>query len=563
WRAVYCDSRQCIFMKVTFLMENKKTVWIILLAIVLLGTYLRFYKLGAIPNSLNWDEVSWGYNGYSIAETGRDEWGNLLPLSFKAFGDYKQPVYVYLTAISIKLFGPSAFSVRFPSALLGSLALFMTYFLVKDLLYAANRSNKTYSVFIGLLTSLFLALSPWHIQFSRVAYEANVGLFFVILGVWMFIKGIHEKSWKLLYWSVVPLTLSAMTYHSEKIFTPVLFAGLLIYGYRFLIANKRFALWLALLFILLNSIWAVDVRTTARGRSVTIFSNQTKVLGPSIEYIEFDRLNHDLFGVVQHNRRIVYVLKYAENYLSHFNPVFLYITGDDTRHHAPAMGILYITLLPALLLGFRNILLRGGRGGKLLIFWFFLSPVAAALAIDAPNASRSLIFLPTWHVFEAVGLISFIHYLFAQKYRWISKLVVSLVVVLYMGNVFYYIHHYFVHTNIETERDWQYGYKQAIDKISDYPDKRIFFDSSVEQGYIFYLFHTKYDPADYSADGGSNRRLYDCYTINTVYFGNCLGVILSGDILMSADRKDENSYNIVDQVLLGDGKPAVYILEKR
>ena len=552
-------------MKIFSFIYDKKIVWLSLLTIVLMGSSLRFYKLGAIPNSLNWDEVSWGYNGYSIAETGRDEWGNLFPLSFKAFGDYKQPVYVYLTALSIKLFGLTPFAVRFPSALLGSLTVLVTYFLVKELLMDKEEQEDKNLVtkYVPLLTAGLLALSPWHIQFSRVAYEANVGLFFVILGVWMFIKGINKKSWQLLYGSIISLTLSAMTYHSEKIFTPILFVGLLMYGYRFLVLNKRLAFGLAVLFIVLNSIWALDFRTTARGRSVTIFSNQTKVLAPSIEYIEFDRQNNDILGVVLHNRRVVYALKYAENYLAHFNPVFLFITGDDVRHHAPGMGVLYMVSLPFIHLGFRNIVLQSGRGGKLLLFWFFLSPVAAALAIDAPNASRSLIFLPTWQVFEAIGLLSFLRYLFTLKHTWISKLVVSLIIVLIAGNVLYYIHHYFVHTNHEYQRAWQYGYKEAITLISNYSDKRVFFDTSIEQAYIFYLFNTKYDPARYIAEGGSERRLSDCYSINIAYFGNCTQNIFSGDILVSAERKDENLYDIVDQVLYSTRKPAVYILQKR
>ena len=60
--------------------------WKILLlaGIVLLAFFLRFYKVTEIPPSLNWDEVSIGYNAYSILKTGRDEWGVFLPIHFKA-----------------------------------------------------------------------------------------------------------------------------------------------------------------------------------------------------------------------------------------------------------------------------------------------------------------------------------------------------------------------------------------------------------------------------------------------------------------------------------------------
>ena len=46
-----------------------------LLAIIILAFILRFYKLGQIPPSLDWDETAHGYNAYSILKTARDEYG--------------------------------------------------------------------------------------------------------------------------------------------------------------------------------------------------------------------------------------------------------------------------------------------------------------------------------------------------------------------------------------------------------------------------------------------------------------------------------------------------------
>jgi len=98
-------------------MNKKLASFLLILAIFLVGTFLRFYNLGIVPNSMEWDEVSWGYNAYSILRTGKDEYGVSLPISFKAFGDYKQPVYVYSEVIPIAIFGLNSFAVRFPSAL--------------------------------------------------------------------------------------------------------------------------------------------------------------------------------------------------------------------------------------------------------------------------------------------------------------------------------------------------------------------------------------------------------------------------------------------------------------
>ena len=109
---------------------NKK---IILIFIFLIAFILRFWDLGSNPPSLDWDEASLGYNAYSILKTGKDEYGNFLPLSIRSFGDYKPPLYTYLTTIPVAIFGLNEFSTRFISALFGTFTVIVGYFLVKQL----------------------------------------------------------------------------------------------------------------------------------------------------------------------------------------------------------------------------------------------------------------------------------------------------------------------------------------------------------------------------------------------------------------------------------------------
>src|SRR3989344_8918545 len=92
---------------------------IVLILIITIAIFLRFWDLNVLPPSLNWDEVSLGYNAYSLLKTGQDEWGELMPLSFRAFGDYKLPGYIYLDVPFIYMFGLNEWGVRFLSALLG------------------------------------------------------------------------------------------------------------------------------------------------------------------------------------------------------------------------------------------------------------------------------------------------------------------------------------------------------------------------------------------------------------------------------------------------------------
>ncbi len=100
-------------------MKNK--IYLALLTLIVgIGALLRFYALDKSPPSLGFDEAALGYNAYSIMLTGKDEYGNFLPLSLRSFNDYKPALYAYLSIPFIKIFGLNANSVRAVSALAGS-----------------------------------------------------------------------------------------------------------------------------------------------------------------------------------------------------------------------------------------------------------------------------------------------------------------------------------------------------------------------------------------------------------------------------------------------------------
>ena len=106
----------------------------LLLIVVFIAIFLRVYKLGSVPPSLNWDEVSLGYNAYSILHTGKDEYGKFLPLILQSYDDYKPALYAYLAIPSVALLGLTEIAARIPSVTFGVTAIILVYFLVTELL---------------------------------------------------------------------------------------------------------------------------------------------------------------------------------------------------------------------------------------------------------------------------------------------------------------------------------------------------------------------------------------------------------------------------------------------
>jgi 4-amino-4-deoxy-L-arabinose transferase-like glycosyltransferase len=192
----------------------------LLFIIISLGLVFRIVRIADVPPGINRDEAAIGYTAYSLLKTGRDEHGHRWPISLKSFGDWKLPLYVYSTIPSIAVFGVTEFAVRFPSVITGLLTVLISYLIGCELFKRKE---------IGLVTSALMAISPWHIFFSRVASEANLAVFLVTASFYLIIKS--QK--KLAYLSIGTflLSLTLLAYHGNHIFTPLIFIAF-VYFFR-------------------------------------------------------------------------------------------------------------------------------------------------------------------------------------------------------------------------------------------------------------------------------------------------------------------------------------------
>src|SRR4030065_2557981 len=112
----------------------------------------RLFKISEIPGSVYWDEASIGYNAYSIATDLKDEWGERLPLHFRAFGEFKLPVYVYTVAAFVKVIGLNEYAVRLPAVFYSLGTIILVYLLTKKI--TGKEST-------AILASFILSFTPW------------------------------------------------------------------------------------------------------------------------------------------------------------------------------------------------------------------------------------------------------------------------------------------------------------------------------------------------------------------------------------------------------------------
>ena len=87
-------------------------------AIVSLVAACHLWVNSSNPPGFHQDEAAIATNAFSIAETGRDENGDWMPLFFRSYGDYKSPEFVYLLAGVFRITGPSQVVARGLAAVL-------------------------------------------------------------------------------------------------------------------------------------------------------------------------------------------------------------------------------------------------------------------------------------------------------------------------------------------------------------------------------------------------------------------------------------------------------------
>ncbi|MEK7572806.1 MAG: glycosyltransferase family 39 protein [Patescibacteria group bacterium] len=484
-----------------------KTI-IILGTILILASLLRLWDLGKVPISPDWDEAALGYNAYSLLHTGRDEYGKFLPIVLRSFDDYKPALYAYFSIPAVALFGLNTFAVRFPSALFGVIAVLGTFFLVKELF---KRND------LALLSSFLLAISPWHIQFSRIAFESNVGLAFNIFSALFFLKGL-KKPWFLLL-SASLMAVNIYVYQSEKVFTPLLLLVLvLIYRKELFSLPKKYLIIsvLALVLIAVPMISYTFTNTNAleRAKGVSVFSQTSSLLEENSKKLLEDKKNHDYLGLVLDNRRIVFAKTVIQGYLSHYDLNWLFVKGDIARHHAPNMGLLYLFEFPFFFIGIYGLIFgKFDKKTKLFIFsWFLIAPIPASITSGVPHAVRTLNFLPTFQIFTAIGIIQILYsvrasYLRLKIYdlrKYLLILGLTSYVLFTVVNFVYYLNQYFVQQNYFNASEWQYGYAKVIPQIQkiekNYKKITVSNRPPMDQSYMFFLFYLKYPPDLYQKE---------------------------------------------------------------
>ena len=290
------------------------------------GAVLYAHAVTSNPAGFYLDESSIAYNAHLIAQTGQDEHGEAWPLYFRAFGDYKNPVYIYLLAGIFKLTGPSILVARLLSAVLG----FAAALIIGLLAWRVTRQR-----LVALVLTLTALLTPWLFELSRVVIE--VALYPLLIGVLLVLVHHLSKKEKWAWLDALALAfvlaLLTFTYSIGRLLGPLLALGLLVFLNRLRIWSiaKVWILYGLLLLPLLIFQRTHPGALSARYQLITFITPQT---GYAEDLLEF-----------------------GKHFLGNINPWKMIVSGDPNAFQiasvygtGPVLAVVLILVLGSLVL---------------------------------------------------------------------------------------------------------------------------------------------------------------------------------------------------------------------
>lgn len=464
---------------------------ILLALIIIFAAGLRFYRLGEIPVSLSGDEVDIAYNSFSLLKTGRDISGHFLPVSLQTIIDSKPALMAYFLMLPIQLGGLTEFSIRFFPALIGLLTIPLIYLLVRELF-----KTDPLAIRYSLLASLLLAVSPWHLHFSRGVFEVMLAGFLLLLGIYCFLVGLKKPKFLLI--ASLSFVFSLYAYHSTRLIVPLILVGLVIFYLKEFRKRPRSLLILsAALFFLLCLPVVVDWVAgpgQSRFNEVALFKNQDLVSQILVKRAA-DR-GIIFGGRLFHNKLISFGKAIIANYLVSFSPQFLFLGGDlNPRHHAGGgFGQFYVPFFLFWLLGLYVFLKKKETAFRFLLFWLLVSPVASVVTIEGGNhAVRLFLMVFPLTIIMALGLEKLLSWSGRSLVK--KGIVLGIVLGLFL-DLTLFLHQYFFHWPQESWRWWQYGYREAMAAVRQHEEDYdlILVNNSYEPSVLWFLFWNRVDP---------------------------------------------------------------------
>lgn len=454
-------------------------VFIILGVICIFSVIMNITQKDSVPACMNADEAAFGYNAYSIVTTGKDEFGTPAPLRLKSFGDFKMPLYAYLSIPFISTIGLNETGTRSLNTVLAFLFPIAIFFLSRELF-----KNDT----VALLASLLVATSLGLASLGRQAHEGYLSALLVATSCIFFIRWLRIKSKYAFGLLVLSLFFLLLSYQSARIFAIFFALFALFETVRKRLPVRHFILFIAALIIL-----AIPdiVYQPARVSNLLFFKNPGLAL-------KTQELREEGGNKLMYNKVTVGATQFLGQHLMYYSPQFLATRGDENYRFGfsempPLTYVEYLFLFAGLYFLIR----KKDKNRYFLISLLLITPLAGSLSWAGASLTRTLFLLPLIALISSYGLVEFLKTIPKKNRKYVMTVAgVSLLIFLtYSWN--FYLNHYNKRSQVIVAQ--QCGYKElgAIIKEEYHKTNKFYITRENGSPYIYTLFYLKYDPSKY------------------------------------------------------------------
>ncbi len=502
-----------------------------LAGIVTFGIILRIINLGSIPRGVTNDEVGYIYNAYSLAKTGRNVFSERFPLFtyIAGYGIPSMPVPTTILALTTSILPLTTLTGRLPNVLMGSISIILLFFIIKRIFH-----NET----IALLSAFSLSLSPWHIFFSRTAYDIPVAAFFYLVVIFWFIWETENKQLPVL--SPLFFSLALFSYRGMTPIAIGFIPFLLWMGKRLKKLTTQQMIRYAIMLLGITGIFVIlALHNKSKGFLAEATPHTQQEVSSILELSMRGSQGPQWLKRIYLNKPTYYTIQWITNYLDGYSPSLLFLRGENSQIYSMWLrGKLYLIDIIFLLFGIYYLFhtRRDNRHGIFVFVLFVISGIPGLVG-GQPYGTRNFFMTIPLAILSGCGI-----YQLVQTIRW-KKIGIFIITVMYIYSVSHFLFDYYSYAYVR-EESWFFSQKQLASLISQasQPPGVVMAGTSFYE-VLQYAFYTHVAPRAVQQAWLTQRTT----PINTMY---SLGSVTFSGSCRGATKKDITGGNPVSLLIV-------------
>ncbi len=513
-----------------------------LIIILFVSFFFRIFQLSSTPSVLLEKEVLTGLLAKAMVTHDK-----LLMNNLNQFATYIAPLPVYFTSSFITIFGLNEWSVRMPSAFFGTFTVFLFFSLLNEV----KKRTSLFSENEILIATTIYGLSFWHMQISRIDIGTNVGIFFLLLAFYCFIKFLDNEKFILI---TIPLLILSI-YSDYSFFIPSTL--LFVFGLYYVAKKRKIKMFssllpaiffLILLLPIVNNIflyyskkddtsvyWDITLEQKATNR--IIYSGNT------------------LAAHILHDSTIEKTKLYLSRFTDYIEPRSLFFNWDKNVDSLnPYTGLFSPIELVFLILGLFYISRNRQKLMLCLLLFFILTIFPFTINKSSPNMLITSLFIPLFAVFISKSLNFYMSFLEKNS----KMIILPFIIISYIYFLGRFSYMYFL--KYPADENIQVKYIQAFSYIETHAKNAgIVYVTDVTFGkniFLYFLFYEKshiqsWKTTKITQEISINNKKYifltetpKIYSVNTLYIQPTKNSPNEAKLIHQTEGKDDRAISI-------------------